>query len=298
MAERWQQWMPFHIDRFRGSQEVQAMHPAARCGYLYLLASAWQSPDCMLSADAIDLATTSGLGDELWSVHGPRILRKFVQIGERLRNEVLFAEWDEARKVYEKRKKGAVRTNSSRSANAVRTDTERQADTVTETETRTEPEKKPSRDKREADSRHTPFKLAVEAYAKYKSVPVQWGPAEAKQLDLLLKSSPELTLQQFQICLNHRARSPGVPHGEPPRAWLPSILRYLNAPLNEFNKEPTNAGTQHSQGRKFDAAQHALQQAIAGIDQEELHGGVREDVPRSRGSDGPTSSRVLLAGAD
>lgn len=97
MAERWQQWMPFHIDKFRGSPEVQAMHPAARIGYIYLLASAWQTEDCTVSADPIDLATESGLGDEMWAMYGPRILRKFEMHDGRLRNTVLFTEWNDSR---------------------------------------------------------------------------------------------------------------------------------------------------------------------------------------------------------
>jgi hypothetical protein len=55
-----------------------------------------------------------------------------------LRNEVLFVEWDEALRVYEKRKSGAVRTNSSRTAHDERTETERPADTQTQTLTSTE----------------------------------------------------------------------------------------------------------------------------------------------------------------
>lgn len=94
--------MPFHIDRFRGSPEVQAMQPAARIGFLYLLASAWQTDDCSLSSDPIDLATESGLGDDLWAQYGPRILRKFELIEGRYRNQVLFDEWEDSRKKFEK----------------------------------------------------------------------------------------------------------------------------------------------------------------------------------------------------
>lgn len=102
MPAKWQTWMPFHIDKFRGSPEVQAMHPSARSGYLYLLASAWQTDDCSISADPIDLATESGLGDELWAVHGPRILRKFITREDgRLQNDVLHAEWVEAKRIFE-----------------------------------------------------------------------------------------------------------------------------------------------------------------------------------------------------
>jgi uncharacterized protein YdaU (DUF1376 family) len=105
MAERWQQWMPFHIDRFRGSPDVQAMHPAARLGYLYLLASAWQTDDCTISDDPLELASASGLGDELWATHSVRIMRKFLtcEVAGRLRNLVLYQEWNEARRVFEER---------------------------------------------------------------------------------------------------------------------------------------------------------------------------------------------------
>lgn len=112
MAERWQQWMPFHIDRFRGSPDVIAMPLEARIGYLYLLASAWQTDDCSIPDDPIALATLSGLGDDLWAIHGPRILRKFSQIiAGRLANSVLRSEWEEARRIFGQKK--AVREEIS-----------------------------------------------------------------------------------------------------------------------------------------------------------------------------------------
>lgn len=118
MAERWQQWMPFHIDRFRGSPDVQAMHPSARCGFLYLLASAWQTDDCTIANDPIDLATASGLGDELWQMYGTRILRKFEIVDGRLRNAVEFAEWSEAKAVFERNR--SARSEAGKIGNAKR----------------------------------------------------------------------------------------------------------------------------------------------------------------------------------
>lgn len=117
MPARWQQWMPFHIDRFRGSPDVQAMHPVARIGYLYLLASAWQTDDCTISSDSLDLASLSGLGDELWAQYSPRIMRKFEAVDEtgRLRNAVLFQEWKEAKRIFEARRNAAERTTQIRS---------------------------------------------------------------------------------------------------------------------------------------------------------------------------------------
>lgn len=147
MAERWQQWMPFHIDKFRGSPAVQAMHPCARLGYLYLLASAWQSQDCTLSPDASDLEIASGLGVELWAEYGARIVTKFGQNSDgRLFNAVLLVEWTEAKRVFEARRKSADRTNEVRKKASPSTvaDTvtvqgpSRRADTHTQTGTGTD----------------------------------------------------------------------------------------------------------------------------------------------------------------
>jgi hypothetical protein len=104
MPAKWQQWMPFKIDAFRASAAVAAMHPAARIGFVYLLTAQWQSEDSTISADPLDLAEESGIGDELWALHGPRILRKFAPVdGQpgRLRNDVCYEEWLEAKRIFE-----------------------------------------------------------------------------------------------------------------------------------------------------------------------------------------------------
>lgn len=323
MAARWQQWMPLHIDRFRGSPDVQAMHPAARCGYLYLLVSAWQSDDCSLPDDDIDLAAASGLGDELWAVYALRIRRKFTSDNGRLVNAALRAEWEEAQSVFDKRSAAAKNTNKLRGygeprgaqgknpermteaasaaerqesdaecdggrygdrsgeydghlfderhvhrgggRNAQPTVTEGQAlrspGTQTETLTGTEKTLKPSRAEREGESRHVSFRLAVQAYAKHMHVLFVWDASAGKQLDLLLRAAPELTLASFQACLLNRARSPGVPHGEHPRVWLPRILKYQQGPLNAFGRreEEGNGRTfQTKTGGSIDSAREAI----------------------------------------
>ena len=138
MAERWQQWMPLYIDRFRGSMDMQALGPMGRGAFIYLLATAWQTDDCTLPADPVKLATASGLDEEEWALYAPRILEKFEQVGGRLRNQVLFQEWTAARTIFEKRRSGAERTNRGRSPRAERAHTARSADTGTETGTSTE----------------------------------------------------------------------------------------------------------------------------------------------------------------
>lgn len=157
MAERWQRWMPFHIDRFRGSPDVQAMPPAARWGYLSLLASAWQTDDCTISSDPLDLASVSSLGDELWAIHGPRILRKFPTNSDgRLQNDVCFGEWLEAKRIFDARAAAARRTTEirsprekstvtvqspSRSARKSERPAHTQTSTITNTSTETEVQK-------------------------------------------------------------------------------------------------------------------------------------------------------------
>jgi hypothetical protein len=95
--------MPLHIDRFFGSPSVQVMQPAAQMGYLRLLCSQWQSDDSTISADPLDLAERSGLGDEVWALYGPRILRNFTIVCDgRYRNRVCFEEWQLAKAVFEK----------------------------------------------------------------------------------------------------------------------------------------------------------------------------------------------------
>jgi hypothetical protein len=145
--------MPFHIDRFRGSPDVQAMHPIAKLGYLMLLASQWQTSDCLISSDPIDLAAASSLGDKLWAQHGPRILRKFETIDGKLRNSVLYIEWMEAKRVFEARQASAHRTNIVRSpSRSPSRSADTQTGTGTGTVTTTEKKQKPSRAKKLRES--------------------------------------------------------------------------------------------------------------------------------------------------
>lgn len=143
MAARWQQWMPFHIDRWKGSAHVQAMSPTARSGYLYLLTSAWQTVDCSLPADDEELAVLAGLTPDEWKENGPVIRRRFSCDEEgRLFNDVLREEWSEAKHIFEARQSNARRTNSVRSSSAHYAGTadhaSRSAATVTDTSTDTE----------------------------------------------------------------------------------------------------------------------------------------------------------------
>jgi hypothetical protein len=137
MPAKWQQWFPFKIEAFKSSPAVRALHPAARAGYIYLLAFAWQTDDCTIPNDSISLAEISELGDELWALHGPRILRKFEIViarspsdngtvtVKRLQNLILHQDWLEAKRVFESRRLSADRTNKHRSPSGDRTVTAR-----------------------------------------------------------------------------------------------------------------------------------------------------------------------------
>jgi hypothetical protein len=280
MPAKWQQWMPFRIDAFKGSPAVQAMHPCARIGYLYLLACAWQTDDCTLSCDPLELAEQSGLGDELWAVHGPRILRKFgwTDDRERLRNDVLFDEWKEAKRIFDARRQAADRTNSTRSPHGHRdgevSAPSRSADTRTGTGTETGTEgQKPSRAKaargkktEAAKSRHAEFKAAILRYweSKNPGVEMPWGPAEGRNLEMWLRETPNTTLEQFVGYLRNRFKS-AVTHTERPSRWIGNVTNFAGGPIDKYGKplqENSHVGSEKNQQspakQRIDGARRVL----------------------------------------
>jgi hypothetical protein len=254
MPAKWQQWMPFHIDRFKASPAVQAMPPAARIGYLYLLSCCWQSDDCTIPGDDEILSELSGLGDELWSIHGDRILRKFGRgPDDRLFNHILKIEWDEARKIYEARQSSAKRTNTVRWSIGDRSVTDevanRSADTrtltVTTTETNTKDSspktrKKSASDdgmKHSSDPRHLGCKNAIFDYYRSKNNGNEppWNGQEGKALGMLLGSDPKMDGERMRSLLRNRFKSL-VNHAERPGRWMGYVHNYAAGPLDQFGK--------------------------------------------------------------
>ena len=257
MPAKWQQWMPFKIDAFKSSPAVQAMHPCARAGYLYLLACAWQTDDCTLTSDPLDLAEMSGLGDELWAVYGPRILRKFgADAGGRLMNLKLYEEWSEAKRVYESRQNAADRTNKHRWSNGDRSLTDKGANrsadtrtlTLTSTGTNTEtevqkqkPSPKPrlrgSEVKHSTDPRHIACKAEIFSYYRERNEgeDPDWEGREGRALGMFLSANPKLTAEGMKKLLAHRAAS-AVNHSERPALWISKLTSFRMGPLNEFGK--------------------------------------------------------------
>ena len=111
-----------------------------------------------------------------------------------------------------------------------------------------EQDQKPYRGKRDTDLRHVPFKLACQTYAKHKGATFVWDGSDAKQLGLLLAAAPELTIEGFQRCLNNRARSPAVLHGDRPRMYLGTILSFQQSAVNQF-KQPEGTGNGQQKGK-------------------------------------------------
>ena len=283
MAAKWQRWMPMEVDALKASPAVQAMHPSARAGYVWLLLDAWQTDDCTIPNDPIDLADKSGLGDELWATYGIRILRKFDRVdgSDRLRNLPQYERWQAAKAAYEKKQEAAHRTNELRypslvpSVSDIKDGAKRDAtDTVTEnplsfpphplsnpldfTGTLSEKEKqeqKPSRAKRtkgekaekSADPRHTSCKEIIFAYYKSRNDGKEppWNGREGKALGMILGADPQMDAQEMRRLLHNRYHSEVV-HGERPGVWLGIIHNYSNGPLDRYGKLLNNNGGNHA----------------------------------------------------
>lgn len=133
----------------------------------------------------------------------------------------------------------------------------------TQSQSQSQKKKEPSAPQPKTDPR---FKEAIESIKKYwdfknPGAPFIWDASEGKQLKRLLEASPQLTLVQIQLCLQHRARS-DVAHTERPRRWLENLLNYANGPLDKFGK-PKELGdgqtkTESRQRQGFNAIGEAL----------------------------------------
>jgi uncharacterized protein YdaU (DUF1376 family) len=259
MPAKWQQWMPFHIDRFMGSRSVAAMHPAARIGYLYLLAAQWQSEDCSISASDEDLAIESGLGD-LWQAHKASILRKFSARDDgKLFNSVVAAEWEAAKTIHEKRWGAANRTNqvkSARSPHADRTVTERSPDadrdtgTYTGTSTGTE-EISEANASSPRNASGTPDPIE-EIYLAYPRKVGKQGAVKAILRAIQHLKARGMTIREAEVYLFRRvqsyARSPAGQDGE----FTPHPATWFNR--GSYDDHPQEWEKRHREGERSTAA--------------------------------------------
>lgn len=275
--------MPFHVDRFFGSSAVQAMCPAARMGYLSLLARGqWQSEDGTVSADTLDLAEKSGLGDELWALYGPRILRNFQPVGDRLRNQVNFEEWEAAKTIFEKNhptpeQLSEKRSSAGRKGNEVRwgnrkpipnaiessqigpktshtgtgTGTGTQKPSASKSRRRIKPDLSFAKDPTKtaiASGRHAEFKAIIGDYwtSKNPGVQMPWDGREGKQLEMFLRAAPDITADQFRGFLRNRFKSE-VNHGERCSMWIQWVTSYAAGPMDRFGKTITTQEPKNQQ---------------------------------------------------
>jgi hypothetical protein len=273
------------------------MHPSARAGYIWLLLDSWQTDDCTIPSDTLDLAEKSGLGDELWAIHGPRILRKFDPVNGtgRLRNQVCFEKWQEAKAIYEgrhvspeelsrKRSEAGKKGNQKRWAtrNLSQTDrkcdipesqiatilsqTDRYTETVTSTETKTSTNTKTLPAKRKAsqvDERFALFKSDFDkAYEFMNHIPAPWDAKEATNLSRWLKKNPTASRAQWQNILQNRKRSP-INHAAELSRWINSAFSWLEGPADEWGKKINGNG--RSYGRNASSIE-AIREYAAGSD--------------------------------
>ena len=101
--------------------------------------------------------------------------------------------------------------------------------------------KKLSRDKREADPRHSLFKDMFFGYVKDKvGVEPEWNGHQAKKLSDYLRGSPALNEQHWKRILQNRARSE-VAHGEELSKWIGRAKEFYQGPLDRFGKPTQTA---------------------------------------------------------
>jgi uncharacterized protein YdaU (DUF1376 family) len=266
-------------------------------GYLYLLASAWQTDDCTISDDPLDLASMSGLGDDLWAQYCPRILRKFQcdEIGGRLYNPVLREEWSEAKRIFEARSAAARKTTETRSpskkstvtvgkSNGHRTVSERRpsrsADTITGTGTETPTETRAS----------TLAVTSSEVPAGVFELPLpgeqgEWSVPQGL-FDELVKLYPDVSVMEqlakmrAWLLTNPRKTAKGLP-------------RFMNNWLSraQNNSPRTSGGNNHAKPNRIDAILESTNATLAA----RRSGGMDSQADSDRGGAHPiTTARSLF----
>lgn len=115
------------------------------------------------------------------------------------------------------------------------------------------------------DSRHTPFRESFDRYYQHmKKVPAPWDGKEARNLSLWLKKNPTITLDQWRVILNNRARSP-VSHASELSRWLGKALNWIDGPADEWGKSlGGSGGTSKAQLRSHEMAD-TRRETIQGI---------------------------------
>lgn len=99
-----------------------------------------------------------------------------------------------------------------------------------------------------AQTRHSRIQeMIFSAYREQNTVDPPWDGGEGNQLKALLTATPGWHDGQIAQCLANMYASSGFAKGTRPREFLPRLPKYLNGPLNEFNREQSN-GSGNSKG--------------------------------------------------
>lgn len=130
-------------------------------------------------------------------------------------------------------------------------------------------------------TRFQDFKAMVEKFYRWKwSNDCPWDGSEAKQLSLLLKASPTMTVQEFARALYYYSLSGNITPGERPRKFLPRIHDYTVKPIDRFGKDPDSEKVQSKQLAQAERNQSAIDRAFgAGAGQDGVQG-LRRTTPR------------------
>ncbi len=101
--------------------------------------------------------------------------------------------------------------------------------------------------KKKPDPRHSLFKERIFACYRYlnEGENPPWDGSDAKQLALIIRAKPDLTLEKFNHWLKNYAKSENINPADRPRAFLPRIERYSKDRLNQYGK-PFNRSSSES----------------------------------------------------
>lgn len=268
-------YMPLDIGKYL--RDTMHLNAAQHGAYLLLIMNYWQRGKALQNNDQ-RLAAIARMSSDAWE-ENKVVLAEFFQVTEtEWSHRTIDADLSRVTKKVEAHRAAGFASGEAR-RNKRSTDVEQTFEHISnkpgtndeqlkEKKRNIKQDQRHSRAERPSDPRKAGFRAAIDTYAAFKHVKLPWDGSEAKALDLLLRSAPDLTLADFQTCLNHRARSPGTPHGERPRVWLPHVLKYQEAPLDQFGKTEGSNGTGNYQG-KTRSSLNAAHEAIAILQQRE-----------------------------
>ena len=156
--------------------------------------------------------------------------------------------------------------------------------------------KNPSHKAKAPDPRHSLFRESLEKYwikKNPKGPAMPWGPAEAKQMALMLAANPTLNLEEFRNLLRNRAKSEAA-HGDPVRRWIGNITKF-SQPLDRYEKPMNGVGGKNHASvplGKAESNMAVLEEVIAGRQRKRTFD---EDGDLPTSEVGPPESRTIHA---